>query len=115
MTDDPIISFVQQHSGRTASGAVSMAMLGGTPWTKFRVFPLQEVAFTPPILRKSTLSFRQGIFRFHNKSFAVSASIIPEQKSQEVRVRFAPSPTGNLHVGGARTALFNYLFARLVF
>jgi glutamyl-tRNA synthetase len=29
-----------------------------------------------------------------------------------VRVRFAPSPTGNLHVGGARTALFNYLFAK---
>lgn len=29
-----------------------------------------------------------------------------------VRVRFAPSPTGSLHVGGARTALFNYLFAR---
>ncbi len=30
----------------------------------------------------------------------------------EVRVRFAPSPTGHLHLGGARTALFNYLFAR---
>ncbi len=29
-----------------------------------------------------------------------------------VRVRFAPSPTGYLHIGGARTALFNYLFAR---
>jgi len=29
-----------------------------------------------------------------------------------VRTRFAPSPTGYLHVGGARTALFNYLFAR---
>lgn len=29
-----------------------------------------------------------------------------------VRVRFAPSPTGYLHVGGARTALFNYLFAK---
>jgi glutamyl-tRNA synthetase len=28
------------------------------------------------------------------------------------RVRFAPSPTGHLHIGGARTALFNYLFAR---
>jgi glutamyl-tRNA synthetase len=27
-------------------------------------------------------------------------------------VRFAPSPTGNLHVGGARTALFNYLYAK---
>ncbi|HIE48024.1 TPA: glutamate--tRNA ligase, partial [Candidatus Bipolaricaulota bacterium] len=30
----------------------------------------------------------------------------------EVRVRFAPSPTGYLHVGGARTALFNWLYAR---
>ena len=30
----------------------------------------------------------------------------------EVRVRFAPSPTGSLHVGSARTALYNYLFAR---
>src|SRR6185295_12434663 len=29
-----------------------------------------------------------------------------------VRVRFAPSPTGYLHLGGARTALFNWLFAR---
>lgn len=29
-----------------------------------------------------------------------------------VRVRFAPAPTGSLHVGGARTALFNYLFAK---
>jgi glutamyl-tRNA synthetase len=32
--------------------------------------------------------------------------------SSEVRVRFAPSPTGYLHVGGARTALFNWLYAR---
>jgi glutamyl-tRNA synthetase len=30
----------------------------------------------------------------------------------ELRVRFAPSPTGSLHIGGARTALFNWLFAR---
>jgi glutamyl-tRNA synthetase len=33
-------------------------------------------------------------------------------KPGEVRVRFAPSPTGFLHIGGARTALFNFLFAR---
>lgn len=32
--------------------------------------------------------------------------------TQKVRVRFAPSPTGPLHIGGVRTALFNYLFAR---
>lgn len=33
-------------------------------------------------------------------------------ENKEVRVRFAPSPTGPLHIGGVRTALFNYLFAR---
>lgn len=32
--------------------------------------------------------------------------------SDRIRVRFAPSPTGYLHIGGARTALFNWLFAR---
>jgi len=32
--------------------------------------------------------------------------------TEEIRVRFAPSPTGFLHIGGARTALFNWLYAR---
>lgn len=35
-----------------------------------------------------------------------------EVKDKKVRVRFAPSPTGHLHIGGARTALMNYLFAK---
>lgn len=35
-------------------------------------------------------------------------------ETQQVRVRFAPSPTGTLHVGGARTALYNWLWARHV-
>lgn len=35
-----------------------------------------------------------------------------EGQNKMVRVRFAPSPTGYLHIGGARTALFNWLFAR---
>ncbi|MDQ5817688.1 MAG: glutamate--tRNA ligase [Actinomycetota bacterium] len=33
-------------------------------------------------------------------------------ENKEIRVRYAPSPTGSLHVGGVRTALFNWLFAR---
>jgi len=50
---------------------------------------------------------------------AVRATAVAEKSALKVppsdgtvRVRFAPSPTGNLHVGGARTALFNWLFAR---
>ncbi|MDD3538633.1 MAG: glutamate--tRNA ligase [Atribacterota bacterium] len=35
-----------------------------------------------------------------------------ENKNKNIRVRFAPSPTGYLHIGGARTALFNWLYAR---
>lgn len=79
-----------------------MASLVGSPWMKIRVIP--EVA--RPILRRSSSLFR--------RSFSVSCSIEapPKKLEGEVRVRFAPSPTGNLHVGGARTALFNYLFAR---
>ncbi|MGZ8559061.1 MAG: glutamate--tRNA ligase family protein, partial [Chitinophagaceae bacterium] len=32
--------------------------------------------------------------------------------NKKVRVRFAPSPTGGLHIGGVRTGLYNYLFAK---
>ena len=38
---------------------------------------------------------------------------IPVTEKNKVKSRFAPSPTGTLHLGGARTAIFNWLFARV--
>ncbi|MEE9208562.1 MAG: glutamate--tRNA ligase [Gemmatimonadota bacterium] len=49
--------------------------------------------------------------RYRPSTCSQSDKTISDQTSVP-RVRFAPSPTGFLHVGGARTALFNYLFAR---
>jgi glutamyl-tRNA synthetase len=37
----------------------------------------------------------------------------PQQNNSDIKVRFAPSPTGPLHIGGLRTAIFNWLFARV--
>ena len=42
----------------------------------------------------------------------MSETARPELAPEPVRVRFPPSPTGNLHVGNVRSALFNYAFAR---
>jgi len=44
--------------------------------------------------------------------YVLSLPINYFEKMSQVRVRFAPSPTGPLHIGGVRTALYNYLFAR---
>ncbi|KAL2332618.1 hypothetical protein Fmac_013831 [Flemingia macrophylla] len=62
----------------------------------------------PPIFYHSHTP--RAPFFFRRRHFTFSA--LSDQPPLPVRVRFAPSPTGNLHVGGARTALFNYLFAR---
>ncbi|KEH18015.1 glutamyl-tRNA synthetase [Medicago truncatula] len=80
------------------------ALSNSSPWTK-----LATPSLPFPFLHQSYSSYTSRIFSFRRK-FSVNA--LSQQQSLPVRVRFAPSPTGNLHVGGARTALFNYLFAR---
>ncbi|MEG5043298.1 glutamate--tRNA ligase [Microcoleus sp. B4-C1] len=54
-------------------------------------------------------------FKVLNISYSPNQQIAPNLKAKiymNVRVRLAPSPTGNLHIGTARTAVFNWLFAR---
>src|SRR5919202_2165383 len=63
------------------------------------------------------LSRQQNIIKFEvlNISYSPNQQIAPNLKAKiymNVRVRLAPSPTGNLHIGTARTAVFNWLFAR---
>ena len=63
------------------------------------------------------LSRQQNIIKFEvlNISYSPNQQIAPNLKAKiymNVRVRLAPSPTGNLHIGTARTAVFNWLYAR---
>ncbi|KAG9149892.1 hypothetical protein Leryth_020255 [Lithospermum erythrorhizon] len=75
----------------------------------FRLYTVDRFCFKVNNGNNNRCSFiRRRIIGRSSSTSVVATSL----ETPEVRVRFAPSPTGNLHVGGARTALFNYLFAR---
>lgn len=78
------------------------ALLTGSPWLRMRLLPDGPARPFRHLHLRRALSVRAS----------AGADGSPGPGPGPVRVRFAPSPTGNLHVGGARTALFNYLFAR---
>lgn len=67
------------------------------------------------MLLQCSLFIRGSAFLLSSKRFLTSKqckNALQMKTEAPVRVRFAPSPTGSLHVGGARTALFNWLLAR---
>uniref|UniRef100_A0A7N0T247 Glutamyl/glutaminyl-tRNA synthetase class Ib catalytic domain-containing protein n=1 Tax=Kalanchoe fedtschenkoi TaxID=63787 RepID=A0A7N0T247_KALFE len=90
-----------------------MGSLVGTSWMTMRIVPevntLRQSCNHVTNLRFSVSHIRR---RFSAYASPSAAGTSLKKEDGQVRVRFAPSPTGNLHVGGARTALFNYLFAR---
>eukprot|EP00166_Cyanidium_caldarium_P001056 ctg_1473.g389 len=97
-----------------------LSRLRSTPQSLWRPFSSQPVWCPRPDTALPSRTFGRHrpcpiIVPLHRHLHAsVSAddtSASPRSRRPE-RVRFAPSPTGHLHVGGARTALFNWLFAR---
>src|SRR5690242_2995321 len=86
-----------QVNARAAAGAVVPS----------RKSPSGAIEWTPRYSYRRRVPVRHSVeSSLDNRSPSLPSPAHP------VRVRFAPSPTGYLHVGGARTALFNWLYAR---
>jgi glutamyl-tRNA synthetase len=69
-------------------------------------------ALQPPVLEMKAKTWGENLELELASAFPPPNSDLFSSSAPMTRVRFAPSPTGDLHVGGARTALFNWLFAR---
>ena len=78
-------------------------------WNSISIIMISLSLFSHSFTSVSGL-INHGQCRFRSKY--VRGAIKMQAAMAPVRVRFAPSPTGSLHVGGARTALFNWLIAR---
>ena len=64
-------------------------------------------------VEKQKLEIEQEVQK-HNRQVAQNMDVKfgTNEPTKHVRVRYAPSPTGLMHIGGLRTALYNYLFAK---
>src|SRR5882757_8681186 len=72
---------------------------------------LEGMNGNPELLSLVQMKFRPGALATESRDSLLLPWIYMPQ-NDKVRVRFAPSPTGQLHIGNVRTALFNWLFAR---
>eukprot|EP00931_Biecheleriopsis_adriatica_P114633 TRINITY_DN90556_c0_g1_i1.p1 TRINITY_DN90556_c0_g1~~TRINITY_DN90556_c0_g1_i1.p1 ORF type:complete len:642 (-),score=144.71 TRINITY_DN90556_c0_g1_i1:180-2018(-) len=98
-------------SARSATSALAAALVAGaSAVTKRRRRPSQACREVWARAMPYGGSARGSRVMCH-ASMVSEAPVAPSEPSK-IRVRFAPSPTGVLHVGGARTALFNWLFAK---
>jgi glutamyl-tRNA synthetase len=77
---------------------------------------LRHITSFPFLPSRSSSLSSSSLSKKKIHSLLSSQNIHPDPSQiKNIRVRFAPSPTGSLHIGGARTALFNYLFTKKYF
>src|SRR5687767_9682499 len=89
---------------------ISATTAATTPRT-IQPWPIRRLGAWPPPLERRCCRVRSRSRRAR-RVVTVIAFRIPRLAVVTVRVRFAPSPTGSLHIGSVRTTLYNYFFAR---
>ena len=102
-------------SSSRAVMAESEAMRSALPLSFFQMFTLGRLPLgliEPHHLQRINLSRHSTTLRALGNHALIRRGLSSTSPSSTVHVRFAPSPTGHLHLGGLRTALFNHLFAR---
>ena len=101
-TNPRVIFHISNRREFTTSSAKGSLCCAEKSWTRC---PNNGVSHE----RLSSFQFKGQTISSSSRGYAKDGSSLT---NNEVRVRFAPSPTGHMHLGGLRTALYNFLFAR---
>jgi hypothetical protein len=83
------------------------------PFVATRMFAA-PTKLTPEEQEKKISDYIEADARAYNKGISrdMEMKFATNEVTRRVRTRYAPSPTGLMHIGGLRTALYNYLFAK---